>query len=216
MWSYNHTPDPDELFHFGVKGMKWGVRKDRTKAYGFTRRQGKAVTKYVKAELKSAEKPTTRNKRKAERAAAKVKKVKAREDAKAERKDEKVKKKLREDLVKEKYKEQMSGKLESDLKREGITYTGDIKVLARKRADSEARKTTLSNPEQWYTKSKAEQIRKNFSDVYAKEAKQYGYKMKDVSKMSPAQMEEEARRQRKKYFQKEFPMTWQAYQGVYF
>lgn len=23
MWSYNHTPDPDELMHYGVRGMKW-------------------------------------------------------------------------------------------------------------------------------------------------------------------------------------------------
>jgi chromosome segregation ATPase len=36
MWEYHHT---DELKHYGVKGMKWGVRKNPVKAYAKSKRK---------------------------------------------------------------------------------------------------------------------------------------------------------------------------------
>ena len=84
MWEYNYTSSPDELYHHGVKGMKWGRRKSRghgglgkyaTKSRqlsGDKRDKAKLEKRITETEQKIPKKKTNSGKKKAKKAIQKL------------------------------------------------------------------------------------------------------------------------------------------------
>lgn len=50
MWQYNYTPNPEDLVHYGVLGMKWGVHRSLFKSRSTDRLQKKALKYDLKSE----------------------------------------------------------------------------------------------------------------------------------------------------------------------
>lgn len=61
MWEYNYNQS-DELFHYGVKGMRWGVRKSRPTSGGTKKSKKKSLFSKMSDKKKKAAKAKEKSK----------------------------------------------------------------------------------------------------------------------------------------------------------